>query len=66
MDFKTLGKSLWKRSRCRFENNILPYIDKQMAAFKNKWLVNRIRSGATVLWSGWANGSGGGNLRPNF
>lgn len=66
MDFKTLGKSLRKRSRCRFGNDILPYIDKQMATFKNKWLVNRIRSGTTMLWSGWANGSGGGNLRPNF
>ena len=49
MDFKALGQSLWEESRRRFEKDFLPYIDQQTEAFKNKWLVNRIRLGVTGL-----------------
>ena len=49
MDLKALGQSLWEEGKRRFENDVKPYLDKKTAAFKDKWLVDRIRLGVTGL-----------------
>lgn len=49
MDFKAFGQSLWTEGKRLFEKDVLPYVDKQTATFKDKWLVNRVRLGVTGL-----------------
>lgn len=49
IDFKAFSKSFFIESKRCFKEDVIPYIDKQTDAFKDKWLVNRIRLGVTGL-----------------
>ena len=49
MDFKSFGQSLRTKGKRLLENDILPYVGERTAAFKEKWLVDRVRLGVTGL-----------------
>lgn len=49
MDFRKTGRLWYDKCKKRFERDVRPFVEERAAAFKDKWLTDRIRLGVTGL-----------------